>query len=68
LYRIHAAARGGDKGDLRASQAFIRYLRYNWLSGLESRKGAKDGLFAPNLFFKTPAERAAYLEHMSKKQ
>jgi hypothetical protein len=68
LYRIHAAAGGGDKGDLRASQAFIRYLRYNWLSGLESRKGTKDGLFAPNLFFKTPAERAAYLEHMSKKQ
>ncbi|NBT75173.1 hypothetical protein EBZ80_15230 [bacterium] len=67
LYRIHKAAGGDAKGDLRASQAFVRYLRYNWLAGLESRKGTKDGLFAPNLFFKTPAERAAYAEHMSKK-
>ena len=68
LYRIHKAVKGGTKGDLRASQAFVRYLRYNWLDGLENRRGAKDGLFAPNLFFKTPAERAAYAEHMSKKQ
>ena len=67
LYRIHKAAKGGPKGDLRASQAFVRYLRYNWLDGIENRRGTKDGLFAPNLFFKTPAERAAYAEHMSKK-
>lgn len=67
LYRIHKAAKGGAKGDLRASQAFVRYLRYNWLDGIENRRGTKDGLFAPNLFFKTPAERAAYAEHMSKK-
>jgi hypothetical protein len=66
LYRIHKAIGGGDKGDLRASQAFIRYLRYNWLAGLEKRKGTKDGLFAPELFFKTPAECAAYAEHMKK--
>jgi len=67
LYRIYKAAKGGPKGDLRASQAFVRYLRYNWLDGIENRRGTKDGLFAPNLFFKTPAERAAYAEHMSKK-
>lgn len=67
LYRIYNAAKGGPKGDLRASQAFVRYLRYNWLDGIENRRGTKDGLFAPNLFFKTPAERAAYAEHMSKK-
>ena len=67
LYRIHKAAKGGSKGDLRASQAFVRYLRYNWLDGIENRRGTKDGLFAPNLFFKTPAERSAYAEHMSKK-
>lgn len=67
LYRIHKAAKGGPKGDLRASQAFVRYLRYNWLDGIENRRGTKDGLFAPNLFFKTPAERASYAEHMSKK-
>lgn len=68
LYRIAKSNSGGAKGDLRASQAFVRYLRYNWLDGLENRKGAKDGLFAPDLFFKTPAERAAYAEHMSTKQ
>jgi hypothetical protein len=67
LYRICKAAGGGPKGDLRASQAFVRYLRYNWLAGLENRKGTKDGLFAPNLFFKTPAELTAYADHMSKK-
>jgi hypothetical protein len=67
LYRICKAMGGGEKGDLRASQAFVRYLRYNWLAGLENRKGAKDGLFAPELFFKTPAECGAYAEHMKKK-
>lgn len=67
LYRIYKATGAGIKGDLRASQAFARYLRYNWLDTLETRRGTKDGLFAPDLFFKTPAERAAYEEHMSKK-
>lgn len=67
LYRVYNAAGGGAKGDLRASQAFIRYLRYNWLAALETRAGVKDGLFVPNMFFKTPAECAAYDEHMSKK-
>jgi hypothetical protein len=67
LYRIHNAIGGGAKGDLRASQAFIRYMRYNWLAGLENRAGVKDGLFAPELFFKTPAEIATYNQYMSKK-
>lgn len=66
LYRIYAAAGGGPHGDLRASQAFIRYLRYNWLDVLERRPGARDGLFAPELFFKTPAEIETYREHMKK--
>lgn len=64
LYRIHAAAGGEARGDLRASQAFVRYLRHNWLAGLEHRTGVKDGLFAPDLFFKSPAEITAYTEHM----
>jgi hypothetical protein len=68
LYRIYKATGAGVKGDLRASQAFVRYVRYNWLDTLEVRRGTKDGLFAPDLFFKTPAERAAYAEHMSKKK
>jgi hypothetical protein len=67
LYRIYNATGAGSKGDLRASQAFARYLRHNWLDALDGRRGTKDGLFAPDLFFKTPAEREAYAEHMSKK-
>ena len=65
LYRVQKAAHGGAKGDLRASQAFIRYLRYNWLAAIEIRPGIKDELFVPKMFFKTPAECAAYAEHMS---
>lgn len=65
LYRIYKAAGEGWHGDLRASQAFLRYLRYNWLAALERRPGVKDGLFAPDMFFKTPAEQAAYKEHIS---
>lgn len=65
LYRIWRAAGGGPRGDLRASQAFVRYLHDNWLAGLERRTGARDGLFAPDLFFKTPAEGAAYVAHMA---
>lgn len=64
LYRIWHANGGGTKGDLRASQAFLRYVNDNWLAGLEKRSGVKDGLFAPNLFFKTTEQRAAYTAHM----
>jgi hypothetical protein len=64
LYRVHHAAGGGGRGDLRASQAFLRYLRYNWLDAADRRRGPKDGLFAPELFFKTPGEQAAYRLHM----
>lgn len=64
LYRVHHAAGGGVRGDLRASQAFLRYLRYNWLDAADKRRGAKDGLFAPELFFKITGECEAYKEHM----
>lgn len=67
LYRIWQAAGGGWRGDLRASQAFVRYLRDNWLAGLDPRVGVSDGLFAPDLYFKMPAEIAHYREHMSTK-
>jgi len=65
LYRVYRNAGGGAKGDLRASQAFVRYLRHNWLAGLENRNGVKDGLFAPDLFFKSPAEIESYSRHMA---
>jgi len=64
LYRIYQNSGGGERGDLRASQAFLRYVNDNWLAGLENRKGVRDGLFAPNLFFKTPAETESYEYHM----
>ena len=64
LYRIYQTAGGGMKGDLRASQSFVRYINDNWLVGLENRKGIRDGLFAPNLFFKTPSEIESYEYHM----
>jgi hypothetical protein len=66
LYSIWRDNGGGAKGDLRASQAFLRYLADNWLASLEKRVGVKDGLFAPELFFKTVKQRAAYKEHMQK--
>jgi hypothetical protein len=65
LYRVHKAAGEGWHGDLRASQTFLRYLRYNWLAALERRAGLKDGLFAPDMFFKTPGEQEAYKQHMA---
>lgn len=63
LYRIWHAAGGGAKGDLRASQAFVRYIVANWLSATERRKGARDGLFAADLYFKTAEEQQAYKEY-----
>lgn len=65
LYRIWHAAGGGAKGDLRASQAFIRYVVANWLSVTERRQGARDGLFAADLYFKTPEEKNAYKQYAS---
>ena len=67
LYRIWRFHGGGTKGDLRASQVFLSYIQQNWLSALEKRRGTKDGLFAPNLFFRTPTEAAAYIAHMQLK-
>jgi len=66
LYRIHKFAGGGARGDLRASQAFVRYLRYTWLAGLDLRTGPRDALFAPDLFFKSAEEIDAFKAHMQK--
>lgn len=65
LYRIWHFCGGGWRGDLRASQAFVRYLCDNWLARLDSRRGAQDGLFLPDRFFKTADERLAYEQHMT---
>ena len=68
LYRIWYDAGGGWRGDLRASQAFIRYMRDNWLAGLDKRVGRSDGLFAPDIYFKTPEEMVAFKRHMALKR
>lgn len=64
LYRIWRNFGGGWRGDLRASQAFVRYFCDNWLAALDSRVGTHDGLFLPGVYFKTPAERESFVDHM----
>jgi len=68
LYRIWHEAGGGWRGDLRASQAFVRYMRDNWLAGLDKRVGRADGLFAPDIYFKTPEEMVAFKRHIALKR
>ncbi len=65
IWRIWKAAGEGVKGDLRASQAFVRYLRMNWLDALVQRPGIRDYMFSATNFFKTDEERKAYAKHMS---
>lgn len=68
LYRVWRNAGGGWRGDLRASQLFLRYVIENWLAALEKREGVKDGLFVPSRFFKTKEERDAFAAHMTPKK
>lgn len=68
LWRIWKTAGSNSNGDLRASQAFIRFLRLNWLDLLDTRPGKKDSIFAPSRFFKTPAEVKAFVAYMKKKE
>jgi hypothetical protein len=65
IWRIWQVAGGGAKGDLRASQAFVRYVYSNWLDALTTRKGSQDGLFMADKFFKTPVERQAFSAHFA---
>lgn len=67
LWRIWKNAGGGWRGDLRASQSLIRYLRAHWLEALDTRPGQKDRLFHPASFFVSKEEVHAYKEHMQKK-
>lgn len=64
LWRIYRANGGGYRGDLRASQAFIGYLRAHWLEGLSS-KSLQHELFLPDKFFKADSERQAYYDKMA---
>jgi hypothetical protein len=59
LWRAWHAAGTGITGDLRATQLFVCYLRHTWLQSLVNHPE----LFVPELFFKHPAEIAAYKAH-----
>jgi hypothetical protein len=61
LWRIWKQAGGGSKGDLRASQAFVRYLRANWLDIISQRRAGCDNFFAPRHFFKSDEEQQAFV-------
>jgi hypothetical protein len=63
LWRIWDKAGRGAKGDLRASQGFVRYLRANWLDIITQRPGARDDFFLRERFFKTNEEQSAFLKH-----
>lgn len=65
VWRVWQAAGGGVKGDLRASQSFIRYVRMHWLDALITRPGVRDSMFSVQNFFKTDAERSAYAAHIN---
>lgn len=66
LWRIWGTAGGDAAGDLRASQAFVRFLRLNWLETLDTRRGKKDGLFLPTRYFKNATERQAFADFIKK--
>lgn len=65
LWRIWRAAGEGTKGDLRASQAFVRYVRLNWLDKLAQKRQINDSLFVPDKFFKLPEEQKAFTAHFA---
>ena len=68
LWRIFDQEGKGYMADLRASQVFVSYVRETWLHAIyESRGGgSKDGIFAPDYFFKTPEEVNGYKAFMRK--
>lgn len=64
LHRIYASAADQIRGEVKASQAFITYLHYTWLSRVTSHTTAGgEPLFDPALFFRRDDELAAYAMH-----
>ena len=63
VYRVWSkhATKDPVKGQLRASQIFLRYLRHTWLDALYT---GGDGLFVPEYFFKNPVEIDSFKKHM----
>lgn len=63
VYRVWAKHATTDpiKGQLRAAQTFLRFLRHTWLDSLYH---GGDGLFVPEYFFKSESEIGAFKKHM----
>lgn len=57
IWRAFYEAGGGWKGDLRASQRFVYYLRHTWLDALYPEKPWVEPLFVPEHFFDAPTAR-----------
>lgn len=59
VMRSHMATE--HKGLLRASQRFIRFIRFVWLHEMGSRE--PEAIFIPGEFFRTTEEIRAYVQH-----
>lgn len=70
LWRIWRNSGGGPRGDLRASQKFLTFLRYTWLDALPrgTTSGGSDPLFLPDMLFCGSREIEAFNRHMSQYQ
>lgn len=66
LWRDWKASGGGVKGDLRASQRFVTYLRHTWMQSivLQRSAGRPIEVFDPTLIFKAADELAGYRAHI----
>jgi len=67
LWRIWKNAGGGDRGDLRASQAFIAFLRHSWMDRIIGKSVRSCSLFSPDALFRTQLEIDAYTSHMTRR-
>ena len=65
LWRIWRSAGKGTRGDLKASQKFIVFLRYIWLDALydDTTSSGHDPLFLPDMLLKTVPEVEAFKKH-----
>ena len=70
LWRIWRAAGGGARGDLKASQKFIVFLRHSWMDALyrDTTSRGADPLFIPDMLFQCAAEVEAFEAHIAERR
>lgn len=66
LWRAFKESNQDTNSEMRVSQQFVTYLKYNWLDVIYKQRGgaSKEGLFAPEYFFKNKDEVDAYKAYM----